>query len=185
MRMIKEKKCWMSGCLIIAVSLFLLFVTFVESWGQCTPGQRALPGVTLIYGEMPWVGDWVPKSVMPSGSGIPSDKEYAQAVLHSTVYTCGYTSWAGWGKYPASTVCPGGYMNGIYTFLVSDPECIGYDGLIRGVCYGWKDGVYSEHDYDCDGSLDSQDPNPGTPDPNAAADNGYLRATVLLEIQPM
>jgi RHS repeat-associated protein len=168
MRMSQNKKSWIGA---VAV-LLALFVLSTNSWGQCTPGQKALPGWTLIYGEMPWVGDWVPKSIIPSGSGIPSDKEYAQAQICPNLYTCGWMQYTGWNKYGASSICPSGYMNAIYSFLVSNSGCTGYDGLIRGVCYGWKDGVYSQHDYDCDGIPDSQDANPATPDPNPAANNG-------------
>jgi hypothetical protein len=47
-----------------------------------------------------------------------------------------------------------------------------YDGLIFYMCYQRKSGDLNEHDYDCDGSPDNEDPTPGEPDPSPQAEIG-------------
>jgi hypothetical protein len=56
--------------------------------------------------------------------------------------------------------------------ILPDSVCFGYDGYVLIFCYVWKTDPLQNHDYDCDATFDSQDPNPGTPDGNAPAENG-------------
>jgi YD repeat-containing protein len=162
------KRIICTGGISIIFVIVCLFLVVGDVEAQCTPGQKAGG-----YSNGPWVGDWVPKQIIPEGSDIPGNKEYAKSALNTLPYTCGYSFNIGWNKYAASSVCPLDMNNAIYTFAVEHPSCGGdYIGLIRGVCYGWMDGVYSEHNYDCDSLPDSVDQHPGDPS-NQAKNLGY------------
>ncbi len=116
---------------------------------------------------MPWVGSWVPKTVIPSGSGIPADKEYAQAVYYGST-SCGYSYdnnvWYGYALSVCNSLMEGGSSSDAYQVVLAHPDCTGgYTGIKHIICYKWKDGVYADHDFDCDTLKDSVDTNSANP----------------------
>ncbi len=160
-KIISIKRFYMGKWFAMGFFMYLVVFCRVVSAEEC---QEYAPAG--VY-ETPYIGSWVPKSILPPGAPIPGDKEYAQVYLAVGGHECQNFK-IGWNKF-ASGVCNPS-ANAHYTYTESfGGECQGYTyGLVRTICYNWLDGVYSEHDYDCDDLTDDVDPDPATPaDKNA------------------
>ena len=170
MKMIKEKKCWMGGCLVIAVFLLVLFVTCAESWGQCPPGQRFNDQWVPAGIEEPWSGSKVPLPLLPPG--FPGSWAYYYSAWVGDhcglpgVGGCGNWCWYEGGvlKCPYNGLWTGSAGNGWRYNVCWSP---GYYGGSSQSCvqYTYWETVGDPNvlNYDCDNLPDGVDNHPAEP----------------------
>ena len=166
----------------LVFAAFCLFLVNDIAWGQCVPGSRGGG-----YPDSPWLGDFVPVSIIDmTGHGAPTRHTHYAMVTGPVGHQCGYI-YANW---PGATACA--YSGGAwgmcqivcgwgdqYTYAGPIGNCNrgsgNYEAHLYYYCYAWNDTENPcAHDYDCDALPDCADTHPATPE-HRDKDQGHPR----------
>ena len=161
------KSIFCAGKMLIILTLINLFLVNGIAQGQCIPGSK---GSTYGGHEGYWLSSAtgkVPVSLWPSEM-----QRWKPNRMYANVWL-----WPDW------VACTWSDSTGEYTYWPCDAidQCAPDPCYYMGTTYPWTCKIYcysdfdqdpgTSRDYDCDGTFDPQDANPGTPD-NKSANKG-------------